>query len=224
MTPGKPLMWSLVIPVKALARAKSRLAGVTAADRAAIVLAMAADTTQAALACPAVSTVIVVSDDREVRIALESLGVIVLPDRPAAGLNAALAYGAEHAVALHPRDGRAALTADLPALKAAELTGALAVASAAGQAFVADAAGSGTTLYAAAPWVPFAPCFGPMSRARHRLAGVAEVDLTAATGLRQDVDTLADLRAAAGIGLGRRTAGLLGRAAAAVRPGQPPAG
>lgn len=222
MAPGALLTWSLVIPVKVLARAKSRLAGITAADRAAIMLAMAADTAAAALACPSVATVTVVSDDRAVRAELEPLGATVVPDRPAAGLNAALAYGAERAAAMHPGHGLAALTADVPALTAAELDAALAAASAAGQAFVADAAGTGTTLYTAAPGVQFAPRFGPMSREKHLLGGATELDLPGTGGLRQDVDTLADLRIAARFGLGSRTAAALARARVPAVGGHPP--
>ena len=52
MTPDVPLTWSLVIPVKVLAQAKSRLTGLPAADRAKLALAMAADTIgAAAVAC-----------------------------------------------------------------------------------------------------------------------------------------------------------------------------
>jgi 2-phospho-L-lactate guanylyltransferase len=211
MTPDVRLTWSLVIPVKVLARAKSRLAWLPSQDRAELVLAMAADTTAAALACPSVETVIVVSDDHAVQAELAAMGALVVADRPAAGLNPALVFGAAHAAARRPGQGRAALTADLPALDPGELASALAAASSAGQAFVADAAGSGSTMYTAAPAVAFGPRFGPQSRASHLLAGAAELDVPASSGLRQDVDTLSDLRSAARLGLGSRTAAILAR-------------
>ncbi len=57
------------------------------------------------------------------------------------------------------------------------------------------------------------PAFGLGSRDRHRAAGAAkELDLPALRGLRQDVDTPADLRLAADLGLGPRTAAALDRA------------
>jgi 2-phospho-L-lactate guanylyltransferase len=199
------LAWSVVIPVKVLAQAKSRLAGLADADREAVALAMAADTVAAALACQAVADVVVVSDDGAIRTEAEALGAEVITDRSKSGLNDALSVGAEHATARWPGRGLAALTADLPALSAAELTAALGAASAVTQAFVADAVGSGTTLYTALPGEAFAPLFGPQSRMRHRQAGVVELDLPGIPGLRRDVDTLADLRSAALIGLGRRT-------------------
>jgi 2-phospho-L-lactate/phosphoenolpyruvate guanylyltransferase len=199
------LIWSVVIPVKLLALAKSRLSGLPDTDREAIALAMAADTVAAAMACAAVADVIVVSDDPSVRTEAEAVGADVIADLPGAGLNEALAAGAEYAAARWSGRGLAALTADLPALSAGELQAALTAASAVNRAFVADATGSGTTLYTAKPGAPFRPLFGPQSRIRHRQAGVTELDLPSIPGLKRDVDTLADLREAEEIGLGART-------------------
>src|SRR5204863_65114 len=58
-----PFTWSLVVPVKVLTRAKTRLASLAGPDRPALALAMAADTVAAALDCPQVGPVIVVTDD-----------------------------------------------------------------------------------------------------------------------------------------------------------------
>jgi len=208
MAVDTPLTWSVVIPVKVLAIAKSRLAGLDDADRRALALAMAADTVAATIACPLVGAVVVVSDDPTVAAEVAPLGAVAVADTPGAGLNRALTAGAEHAAQRWPGHGLAALLADLPALSAGELTIALTVASAATQAFVADAAGSGTTLYTARPGIPFRPQFGPQSRTRHYQAGATELNPPGIAGLRQDVDTVADLRAAAAIGLGRRTTAL----------------
>jgi 2-phospho-L-lactate guanylyltransferase len=201
--------WSLVVPVKVLAKAKSRLAGLVSPARTDLVLAMAADTVAAAAAAEQVTAVLVVTDDAAVGEELGSLGAVVLADEPAAGLNAALSFGADYAERHWPGCGRAGLAGDLPALRPAELTGALRAAQAAGEAFVPDAAGTGTTLYAAAPGRPFRPGFGADSRARHLAAGAAELELPAHAGLRTDVDTVADLRLAAELGVGPRTAALL---------------
>ena len=205
MGTDNPLTWSVVIPVKLLALAKSRLSGLADADRRAMALAMAADTVTAAVACPRVGGVVVVSDDPDVRTETEALGATVIADLPGAGLNEALIAGAEHAAARWPGRGLAALTADLPALSAGELAVALTAASGVNHAFVADAAGSGTTLYTAMPGASFLPRFGPRSRLRHREAGAVELELAGVPGLRRDVDTLADLCQAARIGLGART-------------------
>jgi 2-phospho-L-lactate guanylyltransferase len=208
MAVDTPLTWSVVIPVKVLAIAKSRLAGLDDADRRALALAMAADTVAATTACPLVGAVVVVSDDPTVAAEVAPLGAVAVADTPRAGLNRALIAGAEHAAERWPGHGLAALLADLPALSGDELTAALSAASAVTQAFVADAAGSGTTLYTALPDSVFQPRFGPRSARRHRQAGATELSLPGIAGLRQDVDTRADLRAAAAIRLGRRTAGL----------------
>jgi 2-phospho-L-lactate/phosphoenolpyruvate guanylyltransferase len=209
MTPEVAPTWSVVIPVKLLAQAKSRLTGLPATARAELALAMAADTVAAAMAAAAVGAVIVVTDDPEVGAQMTGLGAVVVPDEPAAGLNAALRFGAAYARGRWPVRGLAGLAGDLPAMRSGELTLALRAAAAAGRAFVPDAAGTGTALYAVAAGIEFAPSFGPQSRARHLAAGAAELDLAELAGLRRDVDTAADLRLAAEIGLGPRTAALL---------------
>ncbi len=206
MTPQPPLRWSLVIPVKVLARAKSRLASLAGSRRGELALAMAADTVAAAVACPAIGAVIVVTDDAAAGAELGGLGAHVVADEPRAGLNPALVFGAAYADARWPGRGRAGLAADLPALDPAEIGRALAAASGWAEAFVPDAAGSGTTLYAAGPAAAFSPRFGPGSRDRHLAGGAVELDLPGMAGLRRDVDTPADLRSAAKLGLGPRTA------------------
>jgi 2-phospho-L-lactate guanylyltransferase len=205
MAQATPLTWTLVIPVKALALAKSRLSGLAGPRRAELALAMAADTVAAAVACPAIAVVIVVTDDGLAGAELGSMGAVIVPDEPAAGLNPALVFGAAWAAARWPGRGRAGLAADLPALDPAEIGRALAAASGWPEAFVPDAAGSGTTLYTAGPAAEFCPRFGPGSRDRHRAGGAAELDLHDVPGLRRDVDTPEDLRSAAGLGLGPRT-------------------
>ena len=165
------LTWSLVVPVKLLARAKSRLAVLAGPHREALALAMAADTVAAALACPVVDQVIAVTDDAEAARALAALGALVAADEPGRGLNPALRHGAALAAARWPGAGIGALAADLPALRPAELDLGLRAAARWEHAFVADAAGSGTTLYAARPGARFLPRFGPRSADRHRAAG-----------------------------------------------------
>jgi 2-phospho-L-lactate guanylyltransferase len=208
MAAEAPLAWSLVIPVKVLARAKSRLSGLAGPRRAELALAIAADTVAAAVGCRQVRAVIVVSDDKTAAGELTGLGAIVVPDEPDDGLNPALMHGAAVAASLHPGSATGALAADLPALRPAELSRALRAAAAWPEAFVPDAAGSGTTLYTAVPGREFRPRFGPGSRLRHAAAGVTELALDDVPGLRRDVDTPADLNSAARLGLGPRTAAI----------------
>ncbi len=151
---------------------------------------------------------IVITDDQVAAAALAGLGALVVPDEPRDGLNPALRHGAGYASSRWPGSGTAALSADLPALRPAEISRALLAASAWPSAFVADAAGDGTTLYTAAPGAAFEPAFGLASRSRHAAGGAAELDLAGIPGLRRDVDTAADLRDAAALGLGSHSAPL----------------
>jgi 2-phospho-L-lactate guanylyltransferase len=232
MTDTAPFSWTVLLPVKVLAQAKSRLAVLAGERRGDLALALAADTTAAVLACPAVTRVIVISSDQVAGPRLAALGAIVVPDEPADrrgftvtgdlslalalnaggaqdGLNAALRYGAAVAAARWPGTGLAALTADLPALRPAELATALnAAARAGGPAFIPDAAGVGTTLYAVPGGGDFRPLFGGASRARHASGGASELDLGGIAGLRRDVDTPDDLRTALALGAGPRTTDL----------------
>ena len=167
--------WSVLMPVKVLAQAKSRLAELAGPRRGELALALACDTLTAVLRCDEVARVIVITDDQVAAAALAGLGALVVPDEPRDGLNAALRHGAAHASSRWPGAGTAALSADLPALRTDEVGRALRTASAWPSAFVADAAGDGTTLYAAAPGVPFEPAFGLASRSRHAAGGAAEL-------------------------------------------------
>ncbi len=207
MTEPALFTWTVVLPVKVLARAKSRLAVLAGSRRAELALALASDTVCAVVACPDVARVLVVTSDAMAGPRLAALGARVIPDESADDLNAALRYGASVASSRWPASGVAALAADLPALRPAELGRALRVASAApgGAAFVPDAAGVGTTMYAAVPGVAFRPLFGGASRARHASAGTVELSIDGVPGLRRDVDTPEDLRAAVALGAGFRT-------------------
>jgi 2-phospho-L-lactate guanylyltransferase len=201
------MAWSLVVPLKPLAVAKSRLAEAAGAVRPALALAFAVDTVAAALACPEVADVTVVTDDPVTGAELAGLGAFVVADEPAAGLNAALRHGAGHVRERRPYAPVAALNGDLPALRPAELAAVLREAVRAQErAFLADVAGVGTTLLAAPPRQLLSPAFGGASRARHLASGAREITLPAVPSVRQDVDTPDDLRAALTLGVGPRTA------------------
>ncbi|MFJ1971618.1 2-phospho-L-lactate guanylyltransferase [Streptomyces sp. NPDC087903] len=206
------MQWTLVIPLKPLARAKSRLSD-TAADgvRPGLALAFAQDTVAAALACPAVRDVAVVTDDALAGRELAALGARIVPDEPRGGLNTALAHGAAVVRAVRPESALAALNADLPALRPHELERVLDAAAQFPRAFLADTAAVGTTLLAATTGRELLPSFGTDSRARHRASGAVEIALAAVDSVRQDVDTGKDLRAALALGVGPRTAAAAAR-------------
>jgi 2-phospho-L-lactate guanylyltransferase len=238
MTDSARFSWTVLLPVKVLARAKSRLAVLAGDRRRELALALASDTVAAVLACPEVARVVVITSDPAAGPLLAGLGAVIVADEPAGrqpgsgsphastpagaaagdsgdagpqdALNAALRHGAVVAARRWPGTGLAALTADLPALSPGELAAALrrAAAGAPRAAFVPDAAGVGTTLYAAAPGGEFRPLFGGASRARHAASGAVELAFNGMTGLRRDVDTPGDLRAALTLGAGPATTAL----------------
>lgn len=201
-----PKAWCLVLPVKRLAVAKTRLSGAAAAHRGELALAFALDTAEAALSCPSVRMLVVVTDEDRAARELAGLGALVVGDEPDSGLNPALVHGVREAARRYPRDGVGALSADLPALRPAELALALDRCAAHATCFLRDAAGAGTTLLLARDPADFSPAFGPASADRHAATGAVELDPAGLTSLRRDVDTEADLAQAAALGLGPRTA------------------
>ena len=192
--------WSLVVPVKRVENAKTRL-DLDVDARASLAVAMAVDTVSAALACPLVARVVVVTDDARAREALQALPVLLVPDTPDSGLNAALTHGVATAANGHV----AALSSDLPSLRGADLAAVLARAAEHEQAVVADVPGTGTTLLCARSAEVFTPRFGVASLAAHVAAGAADLTADAPESVRRDVDTVDGLRAAIALGIGEAT-------------------
>ena len=201
----------LLVPVKPLARAKTRLLG--AADggagspqaHAELALALVRDTVAAAARAAAVRRVVAICSDEVVRAALAEDGVSTIMDRPAAGQNPALRHGEAMLRAGKLIGAVAALPGDLPALHPEELDSALRDGLATGgRVFCADRSATGTTLLLAPPGLSLDPRFGPGSAAVHHATGARE--LTGAwPGLRCDVDIADDLAQARNLGLGHFT-------------------
>ena len=182
--------WTIVVPVKGTASAKSRLGASPE-----LALAIALDTVESALA--AASVLVVTSAGIVAQ--FEALGARTIVDHDE-GLGAAIARGIASA-----GDGPVAvLLGDLPALRAAELAAALELAGQHPLAFVPDADNDGTVLITALNAADHRPAFGERSRAAHLAAGYVELELPFDSGLRRDVDTSVQL-AALGIRVGSRT-------------------
>lgn len=198
---------ALIIAVKRLAAAKTRLAPVLSAQaREKVVLAMLVDTLTAAAAVPALGSITVITPDEVAAAAAAGLGAGVLADPTPDGhgdpLNNAIA-AAERSVSERFAN-LVVLQGDLPALQARELAEAIAAARQYRRSFVADRLATGTSALCAFG-TPLDPRFGPDSSARHRRSGA--IELTGAwPGLRCDVDTPADLTAARRLGVGAATA------------------
>lgn len=203
-------LWSVALPLKRLAEAKSRML-LPPSSRAALALAMGLDTAEAALRCRIVGQVSVICADDKAASAFSRLGCRVVVDTHEGRLNAALADEARCARAARPTRGFASLMADLPAMASGELEAALSAAAGHGSAFVPDRVGSGTTLLAVMPGNPYRPSYGARSSTRHWLAGAVPLDVPASSGLRRDIDTLDDLFRASALPLGPRTTALLAK-------------
>jgi 2-phospho-L-lactate guanylyltransferase len=205
----------LVIPVKTLERAKSRLRGaVPAPAHAELVLALLLDTVTAAVAADGVRRVLVICEDERIPVALADTGAECVDERGLPGLNAALSHGTE--LVREPGGVVGALQADLPALRSADLAAAV-TESGGRRAYCADRQGTGTTLLLAAPGEPLRPRFGVGSAAAHAASDATAVGVSSAS-LRCDVDTEEDLAVAAGLGLGAHSDTLLAHAGKFILP------
>ncbi|MCE7007829.1 2-phospho-L-lactate guanylyltransferase [Kibdelosporangium philippinense] len=202
----------LVVPVKMLPEAKSRLRGaVRPEEHTNLVLAVLLDTVTAAANADGVRRVLVVSSDPTVASVLADEGFECVPEGGPGGLNEAFRHGA---MLLRQSDRQSdkagqigALQADLPALRPSELAEAIKTADGR-RAFCADRQTTGTTLLLSAAGEPLNPRFGVGSAGKHAATGA--IALTEAwESLRCDVDTAEDLLAARDLGLGQRTSALL---------------
>jgi 2-phospho-L-lactate guanylyltransferase len=197
----------LIIAVKRLASAKTRLAPIfSARTREAVVLAMLVDTLTAARTVGSLCSITVITPDDAAAAAAAELGADVLADPTPEGhrdpLNNAIA--AAERVVTESVPNVVVLQGDLPALQTQELAEAIAAARHHRRSFIADRQGTGTAALCAFG-TALDPRFGPDSAARHRRSGA--VELTGAwPGLRCDIDTPADLAVARQLGVGAATA------------------
>jgi 2-phospho-L-lactate guanylyltransferase len=186
--------WTVLIPVKATDRGKSRI-DLPAPLRKELALAMALDTVSAAARSAPV--VVVVEDARDAA-RLAAVGNVAVHRTSVTGLNESILDGLKALAAGGLRGGVAVLPGDLPGLRADELTDALLRCRPHRFAVVADHQGVGTTLLAAADPTALQPRYGPSSFRSHVLAGATPIQLPAGSSLRWDIDTLADLQPSAG--------------------------
>lgn len=213
--------WTLLVPVKALAHAKSRLTPtLDPSARRALVLAMAADVLDTCVSTDGVAAVRVVTGDDEVAALAHRRGLGVVPEPPARPdadpLNAALS------AALAGATGRVGVVAaDLPELRPRHLGAILAAAAPHVHSVVPDHRGAGTTMaFWTGPADGRVPRFGTDSATRHLLEGGAVAlpgaDPTGAAG--RDVDTPGDLARLSAADVGAATAAVLGAVAGSLPP------
>jgi 2-phospho-L-lactate guanylyltransferase len=191
----------IILPVKALDRAKTRLAPVLSGRRRKeLAEVLYQRTLRVALACRGIAGVLVVSKDPSVLRMARRSGAIAVDEAAHDGLNRALARGAAEAA------GRGAeavivLPADLPFLDRRHIESLLR--NRRKPPFfvvVPDSEGTGTNLlfFAPAGKIPFQ--FGALSFRRHRLAGKRlgyAVAIHRERAIARDLDFPRDLRSAA---------------------------
>ena len=185
--------WTIVVPLKASSRGKSRIA-VDPQVRGRLAIAMAMDTVAAAVGADSVGGVVVVIEDPRDGDRLTELAGVRILRTAAAGLNAAITQG----LAAAGPGAVAVLPADLPSLTSSELDLALGQALRYPVAVVADRQGTGTTLLAAASAAAIDPQYGADSLRRHRDSGAHQLTVPAESGLRRDVDHVGDLAGVTG--------------------------
>lgn len=213
--------WTVVVPIKPWDLAKTRLA-LPSGQRIAVARAMALDTLEVVSRTPGVDQVVVVSSRAEVRQVGRAFGAVALADRGMAALdplNDAIGKARGWAIIHRPQAPFAVVPADLAALTPASLRSALGLLARQLPAFVPDAEGTGTTVYAAATPAAVETAYGPHSASRHEARVVTPIR-EADVRVRRDVDTLDDLAHAARLGLGPYVTDLVsqGRRDQAIRP------
>ena len=198
----------VVVPVKPLAAAKSRLP-VAPELRRQLAAAMLRDTLEATVRAESVVDLVVLSADPQAHRIAEAAGARWVPSEDRAGLNAALRGARDRLSADRRPTPTAVMMADLPAVETAELDAALQEASGAASAhtYVADLLAGGTTLLACRNGA-LDPRFGPGSARTHADAGHRRIGDTL-VGLRCDVDDLPGLAIARYLGLGPATTEVL---------------
>lgn len=208
---------AVLIPVKPLSRAKSRLRCDIGDEAPSLVVAMMLDVVAASRSCSAVARTIVVTDDPGAAEACRLVGAEVLPDGTDEGLNAALSEACRTVLASNPQTLIIYQPADCPAVTGADF-GALAAAASgsAGPVFVADVRGTGTTAVAMRPGVARKPLYGLDSRRAHLAAGWSQLLGPGWLRMRHDIDRLQDLQQARPLGLGQHTRHWLAQRAALV--------
>lgn len=193
--------WHVIIPVKRLAAAKSRIP-LSAGLRADLVLAMLDDVIACARQASGVRAVHVVSADAVVGERARYCGAAVIEGDEVHGLNGDLIAAISAVRGVHREAAIAIVVADLPCLASRDLEHLLAQAPASGPAFVAGVDG-GTTMLLAQDGGELAPRFGSRSAWNHAQNAEPLVDVPVSA--RIDIDSLDALQSAVEQGVGPKT-------------------
>ncbi|MEM8548276.1 MAG: 2-phospho-L-lactate guanylyltransferase [Pseudomonadota bacterium] len=186
-----------ILPLKDLVDAKTRLTGVLRpAERRALAQAMVEDVLRTVTSHPALSSLVLLSDDSSAALLAQQYGAAHCPERALGvrGLNPLLEACRHHRL---PGDGLTLiLHGDIPLLSAADLDAALDLAAPDRLIIGCDRHGVGTNLLLAPSATPPRLAFGADSCARHAAAAEAtglQWTILERDGLGLDVDEPADL-------------------------------
>jgi len=211
MSPS-PERFAAIVPIRSWTTGKSRL-GLDDAERASLGRAFALDVVDVLQESPDVDLVVVVTADDVVRAAVD--GVEVVLDR-GQSLDDAVSQGCAFIVE-RGRSRVLVVPSDLPCLTVAALSEVVTISDGHPHAFCPDAECDGTSIVVSRVASSLVTSYGPASAAAHRAAGL--VPLTEAPlEARRDVDTLAHLREADSLGVGRRTAAVIAELSGRVSP------
>jgi 2-phospho-L-lactate guanylyltransferase len=183
--------WTVLVPLKRLAEAKSRL-DLAAVQRQRVAVAMTRSMLIACRASTRVGRIVAVLQDPEdgdqFASLVEEIRIEAIP-----GLNPAIRR-AEAALRGREMRGRVAvLPGDLPFVTSVDIDQALALAAGHRRSFVPDRQASGTILLAATEGTALDPHYGPDSAGRHLSTGARMLAVAVGSGLRHDVDVVTDL-------------------------------
>ena len=204
MSPS-PERFAAIVPIRSWTTGKSRL-GLDDDERASLARAFALDVVDVLKESPDIDLVVVVTSDDDVRAAVAGRrGRSTTAGR---GLNDAVAQGCDHAMAQRSVAGRRRPVRPAVPHGRARWPTSLAMSEGHAHAYCPDAEGDGTSLVVSRDPSSLVTSYGPGSAAAHRAAGLVPL-LGAPPEARRDVDTLAHLRDAESLGVGRHTAAAL---------------
>jgi 2-phospho-L-lactate/phosphoenolpyruvate guanylyltransferase len=188
-----------IVPVKALALAKRRLAPVLPDEvRRRLVLAMLEDVLTAIAGVREIEGVVVVTPDAGAARVAADRGATILPEPAGGGLNAAVESAIAYAMSRGlPRV--VVLPADIPLATPQELASLIASRpSTPGVTLAPSHDGNGTNALLLAPPDDIAPCYGPGSYLQHMSQAMArhiDVNVLHLAGVGRDIDEPRDLSA-----------------------------
>ena len=188
------------MPAKRLTEAKSRL------GRDDLTLPFLSDVVQALHESTLIDQVSIISSDLVIENFVQELGCSIIPEGAGGpgGLTSAIESGIQWCTSNNIERVLVVL-GDLPCLSSKHVDAFLSLGEHNASSFLADAEGTGSTMWMRSTRSAPNPRFGVRSRAAHRESGAVEIQGDDFAGARRDVDTQVNLWDAVRIGVGTAT-------------------